>query len=363
MDTGNDITVNKPKSLGYYMPAEWHQHSATLMHWPVNRETWPGERLQRVEAVYLNILEALSTHEPVHLLIPNNKAKTKILKSLENRLAHKPNIFFHILKTNDVWARDCGPICIIRNGPSGEEVAITDWGYNAWGGKYPPYDADNAIPGYFAEKYHIDRYDPGMILEGGSIDTNGSGVILTTESVLLNPNRNPELGKTEIERRIFNYLGQEQVIWLDRGLAGDDTDGHIDDLARFLNKDTILSVISYDPNDVNYTVLRDNLERLQSAADNEGNPFNIETLPMPETRIVGTTVDGSEYVPASYANFYIANDVVLVPLYDSRYDNQALEFFKHYYKDREVVGIQCADLVWGQGSIHCITQQLYGIKE
>jgi agmatine deiminase len=266
---------------------------------------------------------------------------------------------------NDVWARDCGPIFLKRisgggNG-SAPEYLISNWEYNAWGEKYPPFDADNALPAWFSHTFQIPMVEPGMVLEGGSIDTNGEGVLLTTESVLLNENRNPGLNRHEIEQTLKHWLGMEKVIWLGEGLAGDDTDGHIDDLSRFLNRNTILTMITDDEGDVNYKALNENFQRLKNARDQLGEPFNIVTLPLPATKIEGTTVDGSEYVPASYANFYIANGVVLVPLYDSRYDRQALDLFKTYFPDREIIGIECADLVWGQGSIHCITQQLYGV--
>jgi agmatine deiminase len=184
---------------------------------------------------------------------------------------------------------------------------------------------------------------------------------LTTESVLLNTNRNPGLTQKQIEQRLKNYLSMEKIIWLKQGLAGDDTDGHIDDLARFLNESTILTMTIEDPEDVNYNTLQQNLEILQQATDQHGNSFTIETLPMPQTKIKGTTVDGSEFVPASYANFYIANGVVLVPLYNDQRDKVALQLFEKYFPERDVAGIPCTDLVWGQGSIHCITQQLYGI--
>lgn len=349
-----------PKEEGYRMPPEWDTHSGTQLHWPENVETWPGEWLQRVERLYLEIIGNLKKYEPVFLFVNSEERKQYVLKHLQSNGLDDINIYFQVEKTNDVWARDCGPVFVKRDGEN-PGFAITNWGYNAWGGKYPPFDDDDAIPGYFAQKFGIRKYDPGMILEGGSIETNGRGVMLTTESVLLNENRNPQLSKAQIEQNLKDYLGQEKIIWLKNGLAGDDTDGHIDDLSRFVNDETIFTAVSDDPDDVNYVALQENLEILRETTDQDGKPFKIETLPMPLTRIEGTTVDGSEFVPASYANFYIANGVVLVPLYDSRYDDQVIELFKHYFPERDVIGIACHDLVWGQGSIHCITQQLYGI--
>lgn len=344
--------------LNLKMPAEWETHSATQLHWPSNRETWPDERLERVEKVYLEIIKALHRYEPIHLFVANVEIAQRAIRLMKGYDIDLSQIILHTQKVNDVWARDCGPIFVQnKNG----KYVILDWGYNAWGEKYPPFDADNYLPTYIASKFGIDKVEPNMILEGGSIDVNGEGVLLTTESVLLNKNRNPSLSKLDIEERLRKYLGLDQVIWLKDGLEGDDTDGHIDDITRFLNKDTVLTMVCEDKNDVNYSALQENLEILKSVRLKDGSPLNIETLPLPQTKIEGTTVDGSEYVPASYANFYIANGVVLLPLYDKRYDQQAIDLLSKYFPTRKVIGIDCADLVWGQGSIHCITQQWYGI--
>ncbi|TVR13842.1 MAG: agmatine deiminase family protein [Balneolaceae bacterium] len=351
--------MNTPKELGYRMPAEWETHAATQLHWPSNRETWPGERLERVEAVYLEIIKALHTHEPIVLLVDPKTDADKIVEKLSHHNVNLSAVHLFNKPVNDVWARDCGPIFIKKRNE--HQFAITDWEYNAWGGKYPPYDADNALPGWFSEAFEIEKFSPGIVLEGGSIDTNGQGVFLTTESVLLNKNRNPQLSKEQIEAYLADYLGAEKIIWLKDGLAGDDTDGHIDDLSRFLSENTILTMISEDPDDVNYNALQENYEILERARNIDGDTFEIITLPLPKTKIEGTTVDGSEYVPASYANFYIANGVILLPLYDKSCDEQAINLFEKYFPERKVTGIPCADLVWGQGSIHCITQQLYGI--
>lgn len=341
----------------YRMPAEWERHSATQLHWPSNTETWPGERLERVEDVYCNIIEELHFYEPIQLFVENLRARNRVMQKLALRAVDLDRIIIHQQKINDVWARDCGPIFVKK----GEKFVITDWGYNAWGEKYPPWENDNKLPEYISQKFGIERTEPGMILEGGSIDVNGAGVLLTTESVLLNPNRNPEFTKKKIEEKLRTYLGAEQIIWLKQGLAGDDTDGHIDDITRFLNEDTVVTMICEDPEDVNYKALQENLKILEFVTLKDGRKLNIETLPLPKTKIEGTTVDGSEYVPASYANFYIANGVVLVPTYDKKYDQLALNLMKKYFPLRNVIGIECSDLVWGQGSIHCITQQWYGM--
>lgn len=349
-----------PADSGFFMPAEWEKHSGTLLSWPSNRETWPGERLQRVEAVYIQIIATLIRFEDVHIILSDDETARRAKTMIEKHLPLSAPIIFHKRPGNDVWARDFGPIFVKRKTESADEFALTDWGYNAWGGKYPPFDNDNDVPRWFSETYGIKRFKPEMILEGGSIETNGAGVMLTTESVLLNPNRNPGLSKLEIEQKLKDYLGQKKIIWLKNGLAGDDTDGHIDDLSRFLNKNTIVTMITNDKDDVNYESLLENHEILKSATDEHSNPFEIVTLPMPLTKIDGTTVDGSEHVPASYANFYIANGAVLLPVYDPRYDEKAIALFKKYMPNHVIIPISCADLVWGQGSIHCITQQLYG---
>ena len=339
------------------MPAEWEKHSATLLTWPHNRETWPGERLKRVEAVYSDIIQTLHQYEKVYLLAADNSVKQRAEEILNDKIQNPANLEIIERSVNDVWARDYGPI-MVRSAAG--TVTITDWEYNAWGGKYPPWSDDNSVPEFLSKKFKFERVQPGIVLEGGSIDTNGNGILLTTESVLLNPNRNPGLSKQEIESTLAEYLGIEKVIWLKNGLAGDDTDGHIDDIARFVNKNTIVAALPEDTSDVNYRALKDNYEILKSAADLNGKLFNIITIPMPVTKIEGTTVDGSEYVPASYANFYLANGVVLLPLYDEKYDEEMIELFSDLFPERDIAGIECSDLVWGQGSIHCITQQLYG---
>ena len=349
-----------PKSDGYSMPAEWETHSATLMIWPHNRKTWPGKRLDAVELVYKQIILTLLKYEPVVLLVNDSSIEKRVLSVLGDykQLAHP----LRILKksVNDVWARDSGPI-FIKSSDS-DDVCLTNWEFNSWGGKYEPWTNDNEIPEFISDTFGINYYTPGIILEGGSIDTNGEELFLTTESVLLNPNRNPDLTKSEIESYLHDYLGAEKVIWLQEGLNGDDTDGHIDDLTRFVNQNTVVTTLTEDELNPNHDILYNNLSLLFKSSDLSGKPLNVITLPLPETKISDTTVDGSEHVPSSYANFYIANDAVLVPLYDSRKDQQALDIFKALFPDRTIEGIECNDLVWGQGSIHCITQQLYGLN-
>lgn len=341
------------------MPAEWSRHSATQLHWPSNQNTWPGERLERVEEVYCRIIEELHFFEPIHLFVENLEIRNRVMQKLSGKAVDLDRVIIHQQKINDVWARDCGPVFVQHE--SGNFV-ITDWDYNAWGETYPHWEDDNAVPAFIAQKFGVNRVEPGMILEGGSIDVNGEGALLTTESVLLNKNRNPDLSKEEIEERLQSYLGAEQIIWLKRGLAGDDTGGKIDNITRWLNKDTVLTMVCEDKEDVNYDALQENLEILNQVELKGGKKLNIETLPLPQTKTVDTTKKGTEYVPASYANFYIANGAVLLPLLDDKWDNLAKSLLQKYFPGRKVIGIACADLLTGKGSIHSITQQWYGIN-
>ncbi len=371
-------------SYRYRMPPEWAPHEMTLLTWPDNRETWPGSRLNRVEHVYADILEALTPHENVLLLVANEDAQQAAATMIQKRNIDWDRVRMVRMPTNDVWIRDYGPIILLRDHPDHpdhpdtnrmsvesdvpvrkqkkRDLVMCDWGYNAWGGKYPPYDDDNAVPVKLSELLDFPLVSPGMILEGGSIEVNGAGYLMTTESVLLNPNRNPEMSRFQIEKNLRQYLGVDKILWLRRGLRGDDTDGHIDDLARFVSSRTILAAVSDDPTDPNYEILRENRDILANATDCKGAPFEVIELPLPATRINDATVDGSEYVPASYANFYFANGCVLVPLYDKRYDDQVLKLFRRLFPDRSIKGIPCNDLVWGQGSIHCITQQVAKLR-
>lgn len=335
------------------MPAEWEHHSGTLMAWPQNRETWPGDRLQRVEKVYAEIISTMIQYESVYLITHDNKTKRRAQRQLGN----SSQIVYLDIPNNDVWTRDFGPVMVKSN----SDLRILDWGYNSWGGKYPPYDADNAVPQKLSAYFKIPSVSIPMILEGGSIDVNGGGLLLTTESVLLNSNRNPHMSKAEISMQLKNFLGIEHIVWLAEGLEGDDTDGHIDDITRFVNEKTIFTCISHDKSDPNYDRLKRNHLILERFIATYHQTLELVEIPLPKTKIEGSTVDGSQYVPASYANFYFVNGALLVPTYDARYDDQVLDLFAKYLPNRKVIGIHCADLVWGQGSIHCITQQLYGL--
>jgi len=254
----------------------------------------------------------------------------------------------HRIPTNEPWCRDHGPMFVVRGG----ELAVVDWDYNAWGGKYPPFDRDDAVPAAVATALGVRVFTPGVVMEGGSLDVNGRGALLTTESCLLNPNRNPQLDRAAIEGYLRDFLGVTTVIWLGDGIAGDDTDGHVDDLTRFVATDVVVTVVEDDPADENYRPLRDNLARLRAARDQDGRPLTVLALPMPRP-----VVHDGQRLPASYANFYVGNAVVLVPTFADPADARALAVLGRCFPGRRIVGIDSCDLVWGLGAFHCATQQ------
>lgn len=340
-----------PASLGFRMPAEWEPHAATWLAWPHNRDTWPG-KFAPIPGIYVAIVQALHLYERVNICVNDAVAAAHVRQRLIQAGVNLDNITLYEIPTNDTWARDHGPIFLTRPDSGHHEVAITDWIFNAWGGKYGPWDLDDAVPQRIAAQLGLPVFEPGIVLEGGSIDTNGCGTLLTTEACLLNPNRNPSLSRTDIEDYLRAYLGVTKILWLGDGIAGDDTDGHIDDLARFVDPTTVVCAVEEDPTDVNYAPLRDNLARLQCMSDQNGRPLRVVPLCMPEP-----VEHAGNRLPASYANFYIANRVVLVPTYACPNDHRALATLQDLFPDRRVIGIPCTDLVWGLGAIHCITQQ------
>jgi len=340
-----------PAEKGYYMPAEWRRHTATWLSWPKDPETWP-DRVPEVQEIFVQMMAALTPHEVVNLLVDD--AETEASVRARCPFASAANIRFHQIVTVDSWIRDYGPNFLVNEQGA---LAYNDWIFNAWGNKYEELKKDNSIPARLGI-LRAQRFEPGIVLEGGSIEVNGAGVVLTTEQCLLNPNRNPGLSRTEIEQYLKDYLGVAKVLWLGEGIVGDDTDGHIDDLARFVSPTTIVCAVEDDPSDANYEILQDNLKRLAHMTDAEGRPFEIVTIPMPG--IVGgesTSSRNLERLPASYANFYIANGVVLAPIFGHENDARALETMQRLFPEREVVGINCEPLVWGMGTIHCVTQQ------
>jgi agmatine deiminase len=347
--------VVAPASLGYQMPPEWHPHEATWLSWPKDPLTWP-ERVPQAQAIFVRMIEVLAAHETVNLLVDDEETE----RAVRDRLTwpQAANVRLHRVRTVDSWIRDYGPNFLVRSlegtSPvsSGSRLAYNDWGFNAWGGKYESLMADDAVPVALEPILGVPRFEPGLILEGGSIDVNGAGVVLTTEQCLLNANRNPGLSKDGIERALCDYLGASHVLWLGEGVAGDDTDGHIDDIARFVSETTVVIAVEEDPADANYAPLQDNLRRLQAARDPRGRPYEVVTLPMP-----GPVLADGEPLPASYANFYVANGVVLLPVYGHANDRRAADVLQRLFPSRRVVPIDCEPLVWGMGAIHCVTQQ------
>ena len=343
-----------PVELGYFMPAEWQRHAATWLSWPKDPLTWP-ERVPQVEEIFLQMMGALAPHEGVNLLVDD--AETEALVRQRCVFPRAENIRFHKLQTVDSWIRDYGPNFLLnRETPT---LAYNDWIFNAWGNKYEELKRDDGIPAQLEATLGGRRFQPGIVMEGGSIEVNGAGVVMTTEQCLLNPNRNPQLDREGIEDYLKSYLGVQQVLWLGEGIVGDDTDGHIDDIARFVAAETIICALEEDPADANYKLLQDNLKRLQAARNPAGRPFEIVTLPMPG--VVAASEDTSaralDRLPASYANFYIANRTVLAPIFGHANDERALEMLRRVFPDRHIVGINCEPLVWGMGTIHCVTQQ------
>ena len=336
-------TAPTPRALGFRMPAEWEPHETTWIAWPHNRDDWPG-RFAPIPWVYGEIVRRLAQVERVRILVENQDLASSARRILKKVGADLDAVEFFLCATNRSWTRDYGPI-FIRN-PQGE-VAITNWNFNGWA-KYDNWKRDNAVTQQLAHRLRMRVWTPGLVLEGGSIDVNGRGSLLTTKECLLSPvqARNPKLGRPEIERALADYLGARKVIWLRNGIAGDDTHGHIDDLARFVNRDTVVVASEQDKSDPNYEPLRENLALLRAQ------PLHVVKLPMPRPVIF----DGQR-LPASYANFYIANRLVLVPTFNDPNDRVALATLGRVFPDREVVGIHSTELVWGLGTLHCMTQQ------
>ncbi len=356
-----------PASLGFRMPPEWARHRGTWLSWPHRESSWPG-KFELVPRVFVEIVKLLAPGEEVHISAGDEERLEGVRRLLaEAGIAAVPvrgagplelpqppgaRVFLHDFPTNDAWCRDHGPIFVQREVNGRREEAIVDWGYNAWGGKYPPFEDDDRIPSRIGERFGLPVFHPGMVLEGGSIEVNGRGTLLTTEACLLNPNRNPTLSREAIEGYLRDYLGVAQILWLGQGIEGDDTDGHVDDLARFADPETVVTVVEEDPRDPNYGPLQENLARLQAMRDPAGRPFRIVPLPMPPA-----LYHEGQRLPASYANFYIANEVVLLPAFGLPSDEEARRVLQACFPSRRVTLLASRDLVWGLGSFHCVTQQ------
>jgi agmatine deiminase len=339
-----------PASLGYRMPAEWEPHAATWLSWPKPHGISFPDSYEQIPPVLAKMVDALADSERVCINVADAEEENVVRGLLVKNKARTEHVIFHHIPTNEPWCRDHGPIFVVRK--EAPRLAILDWQYNAWGWKYPPFDLDDVVPTRVSEILDLPLYLPGMVLEGGSIDVNGSGTLLTTKSCLLNPNRNPDLTKKEIEQHMKDFLGVKKILWLGDGIEGDDTDGHVDDLTRFVSHHHVLTVVEEDEEDANYEPLRENLEALRTMKVEDGKLLEVTTLPMP-----GKIVRDGQRLPASYANFYIANKVVLLPVFADCHDAWAIAVLEKAFPERKIVPIDCRELIWGLGAFHCLTQQ------
>jgi len=338
-----------PARLGYRWPAEWELHEATWLSWPHRRATWPGD-FAAVPPRFAEFAQALAQFEPVHILAGG----AEVFADAERWVGMVPNVTLHDIPTNDAWCRDHGPTFLA--GPSHLPPALVDWQYNSWGGKYPPFDLDDDVPRRVAELLQYRRFEPDIVLEGGAIEGNGRGTLLTTTSCLLNPNRNRGRSRVEIEQRLKDFLGVRHILWLEGAeLAGDDTDGHVDQLARFVDSRTVVVAWEDDPRDVNYRPLRQIFDQLQSMTDQDGQPLQIVPLPLPSPKF--HRGDPSQRLPASYCNFCFVNGGIVVPTFDDPRDQAAITTLQRLAPDRQVVGVRALELVWGLGACHCLSQQ------
>ncbi len=348
-----------PRSLSFHFPAEFERQTAMWLSWPHKEASWPG-KIESIYNPYCEFILQVADHQNVNINVDGSEMEKFALDKISNCLyANKisnlseilNNIKFYHHPTNDAWCRDHGPAFVVNK--EQKELAIVDWGYNAWGDKYPPYDLDDVIPTLIGEKLGLKVFHPGIVMEGGSVEFNGKGTILTTTACLLNKNRNPHLSQREIEQYLHEYYGSDHVLWLHEGIVGDDTDGHIDDITRFVNHNTVVTVIEDDKGDENYQLLKANLRSLLKMRLQDGKQINIVELPMPSSVIYE-----DQRLPASYANFYISNNKVIVPTFrDDKCDIKALEILSDCFPDRQVIGIDSVDIIWGLGSFHCLSQQ------
>ncbi len=352
-------TSQTPASLGFHFPAEFEPQEALWLSWPHKEASWPG-KLDSIFNSYCEFVLRVASHQKVNINVANEVMKQFAVRTIQNSIYGKSvnqlnslmaNITFYFHPTNDAWCRDHGPAFLINK--ETKEKVIVDWDYNAWGDKYPPHELDDNIPTLIGESLDLPVFYPNIIMEGGSVEFNGNGTILTTTACLLNKNRNPSLSKTDIEKHLKEYYGAQQILWLGDGIIGDDTDGHIDDITRFVSEDTVVTVIEDNEDDENFSILQENLALLKEMRLPDGRPLNIVTLPMPKP-----VMHEGEQLPASYANFYISNEMVIVPTFrDDENDTKAIEILQGCFTTRKVIGIDSVDLIWGLGSFHCLSQQ------
>jgi agmatine deiminase len=339
-----------PRERGYRQPAEWAPHEATWLSWPHNRDSWPGV-FAGVEPAMVEFVRSLGQCEPVYINVLNAEHERHVGRLLSGAIAPE-RLKLYRFPTNDAWARDHGAIFVTRATAQEPRLAV-DFDYNAWGGKYPPFDLDRLIGRQMAEALGVPCYaKPGIVLEGGSIEVNGEGALLTTEQCLLNPNRNPSLTRADIERLLRDSFGVDEILWLKDGIEGDDTDGHIDDLTRFVSPRTVVTVVEPNRADPNHAPLAAN-RRLLDTLRVAGTPLTVVELPMPTPQYLER-----QRLPASYANFYIANGAVLVPVFGCPADDTACGVLKDCFPGRRVVPIDCRVLIAGLGALHCLTQQV-----
>jgi agmatine deiminase len=339
-----------PKELGYTFPAEFALHLATWLSWPHKEDSWPG-KIDTIFPSYSLFIKELTKGEKVCINVADEAMKTFAVSHLQKADVDLSKVEFYFHPTNDAWCRDHGPAFLI-NPDAAHKKIIVDWGINAWGNKYPPFDLDDVIPTLIGRQLNIPVYHPGIVMEGGSVEFNGKATLLTSKSCLLNPNRNPHLNQSQIEEYLVHYYGVDQILWIDEGIVGDDTDGHVDDTVRFVNEDTVLTVIEENKSDENYELLQHNLKQLQKMRLFNGKQLNIIELPMPDKLIYE-----GQRLPCSYANFYIANKSVIVPIFHCANDDKALQIISQCFPGRKVVGIDSTDIIWGLGSFHCLSQQ------
>ncbi len=344
------FSSNTPASLGYAFPAEFELHEATWLSWPHKEASWPG-KIHSIYPPYCQFIKYLAKSEKVRINLANNAMKVFAIDQLEKAGVNMQQVEFFMHPTNDAWCRDHGP-AFLMNKEAVVKKIIVDWNYNAWGNKYPPYDLDDIIPTLIGKHFDIPVYHPGIVMEGGSVEFNGAGTLLTSSCCLLNENRNPHLSQQQIEQYLYDYYGVKQVLWVADGIVGDDTDGHIDDTVRFVNEDTVVTVVEENKLDNNYDLLQTNLKQLKQMRLLNGKQLNIVELPMPDA-----IVYEDQRLPASYANFCISNRHIIVPIFNCSNDDKALQIIADCFKTREVVGIDSTDIIWGLGSFHCLSQQ------
>lgn len=347
----SDFPPGTPAAQGYRLPAEWEPHAGTWLSWPHNRSTWPHQ-LEVVEEAFAAMVRALAPHEAVHVNVLDEAQAARVRRRCD-AAGVTGSVHLHVLPTDDAWIRDYGALVVVRDRAGRRERAATTWTFNSWGEKYPPWEHDDAAAGHMAALLGLPVFEGGLVLEGGAIDVDGAGLLLTTRSCLLPPRRNPGWNEQAVTGRLRAFFGAERVLWLDGRLAGDDTDGHVDTMARFVAAGRVLAVASDRADDPDRDVTQANLETLRAARTPRGERLEVLRLPAP-----APVYDAGARLPASYANFYVANGVVLVPTYRDAADEEAVGVIGRCFPERRVVAIDCRDVVWGLGALHCLTQQI-----